>query len=32
MKNSLAFVSYALAALSGVCFIMGVTILTGGRI
>ena len=31
MTNSLAFISYALAALSGVCFVAGIAVLSGGK-
>ena len=31
MRNLLAFVSYALAAVSGICFVGGIAILNGGK-
>lgn len=31
MNNTLAFVSYALAAMAGVCFVSGIAVLSGGR-
>lgn len=31
MTHSLALISYTLAALSGVCFVAGIAILSGGR-
>lgn len=31
MNNALAFVSYTLAALAGICFVGGVAVLSGGR-
>lgn len=31
MRNLLAFVSYTLAAMSGICFVGGIAILSTGR-
>ena len=31
MSGGLAFVSYALAALSGICFVAGIAVLSGGK-
>jgi hypothetical protein len=31
MKNGIIFVSYTLAAMSGICFITGLAVLSGGR-
>ena len=31
MKSSIAVISYAFAAMSGICFITGLAVLTGGR-
>lgn len=31
MTNSVAIVSYVLAAMSGICFVTGLAVLTGGR-
>lgn len=32
MDDGLAFISYTLAAMAGVCFASGLAILTGGRV
>ncbi len=31
MNNGLAFVSYTLAAMAGICFVSGLAVLSGGR-
>lgn len=31
MSNTLAFVSYILAAIAGVCFVSGLAVLSGGK-
>ncbi len=31
MRNILAVVSYALAAMSGICFVGGIAVLSGGK-
>lgn len=31
MSNALAFVSYTLAAMAGICFVSGIAVLSGGR-
>lgn len=31
MSNTLAFVSYTLAAIAGVCFVSGLAVLSGGK-
>lgn len=31
MTNSMVFLSYALAAMSGICFVTGLAVLSGGR-
>ncbi len=31
MNNGLVFISYALAAMSGICFVTGLAVLSGGR-
>lgn len=31
MSNMLSFVSYALAAMAGICFVSGIAVLSGGR-
>lgn len=31
MRNILAIVSYALAAMSGICFVGGIAVLSGGK-
>lgn len=31
MSNTLAFVSYTLAAIAGVCFVSGLAVLFGGK-
>lgn len=32
MNNGVIFVSWALAAMSGICFITGIAVLSGGRV
>lgn len=31
MRNILAVISYALAAMSGICFVGGIAVLSGGK-
>lgn len=31
MTNGMIFISYALAAMSGICFVTGLAVLSGGR-
>lgn len=31
MKNTLAFISYTLSAMAGICFVGGIAILSSGR-
>lgn len=31
MNTGMIFISYALAAMSGICFITGIAVLSGGR-
>ncbi len=32
MNNGLVIISYALAAISGICFITGLAVLSGGKV